>query len=191
MASSKFFTVDDSDPKLGIVVGPAISTVAHFSRRMLLVDDDPDSVQAVEGLLSLRVPDVSVHREASAAAALTRTRAQEFNVVLSDVHMPDMDGVALIAELKRISPHTAVVLMTGDVTLLEHLYGSGAFSFIRKPVDREYCVTAVRHAVVYHSLSKAIGNAQLHREDLAPARAGLLRLAEAELAESRRRWNSV
>jgi DNA-binding NtrC family response regulator len=158
---------------------------------MLLVDDDPGCLQAVQALLSLRVPDIHVHHATSAAAALTRTRAQDFNVVLSDVHMPDMDGFALIAELKRISPHTAVLLMTRNVNLLEKLSGSGAFSFMRKPVDREYCIAAVRHAVVYHSMSKAISTAKLHHGDLAPARAGLFRMAEAELAESRRRWNSV
>ena len=178
------------DPKQFLATGRgALGFIDDSSTCMLLNDDDPGCLEGIHSLLSLRLPDAHVYSVATAGAALALIRTRGFDVVLSDVQMPDMDGCSLIADIKRTSPHTAVVLMTGNVNLLPNLLESGALSFMRKPVDQEYCVAALRHAVVSHSLSNAI-HAHLPLEDRGPARAGLLRLAKADLAESRKRWNS-
>jgi len=193
VGSSQSFSGNTSkDRDLVILVGDRADRgrrADDSSKCMLLIDDDLGCLEGIHSLLSLRLPDAHVYSAATVGAALALIRAQDFDVVLSDVQMLDMDGGSLIADIKRTSPHTAVVLMTGNVNLLPNVLESGALSFMRKPVDQEYCVAALRHGVVYHSLSKAI-HAHLPPEDRGPARAGLLRLAKAELAESRRRWIS-
>jgi FixJ family two-component response regulator len=107
------------------------------------------------------------------------------------VQMPGLDGLSLVADIKRIRPHTPVVLITGNPNLMPLLTGSGAFGFMRKPVNTNYCVTALQHAIRYCALSRFVGKARVHRQDAVQTRARLVCLAEAELRESGKRWNQV
>jgi DNA-binding NtrC family response regulator len=95
----------------------------------------------------------------------------------------------LIAEIKRIRPHTPVVLMTASPGLVPLIVASGAFGFMRKPVSRRYCVTALQHAIMYSSLSKLVAKAKQHSQKAIETSAGLLWLVKAELGESLIRWN--
>jgi DNA-binding NarL/FixJ family response regulator len=161
-----------------------------YTACVLLVDDDPMCLQAMQGLLMLHLPNVCVHFANSGEAAVKLNRTREFDAVLSDVQMPGMmDGLALVTELKRFRPHTPVVLMTGSLNLPLVLM-SGAFGFIRKPADRKYCVAALQSAITYHALSKWVGKATERNEECTEARIGLLSLADAALAESQRQWGS-
>ena len=103
--------------------------------------------------------------------------------------MPGLNGFALMAEIKRIRPHTPVILMTAAADLMSLMAGSGAFGFMRKPVNRRYCVTALRHAMMYSSLGKLLANTKQHSQKTIEASAGLLWLKKAELSESLTRWN--
>ena len=160
-----------------------------YSACVLIVDDDPVCLQGMQDLLSFHLPQVCVHVADSGDMALTLNRTRAFDAILSDVQMPGLDGLSLTTEIKRIRPHTPVVLMTGDSNLMPLLIGSGAFGFMRKPVNTSYCVTVLQHAIRCCTLSKFVGKAKQHSKDAVQARARLLWVAEAELAESQKRWN--
>ncbi|MBA2252226.1 MAG: response regulator [Nitrospirales bacterium] len=132
-----------------------------------------------------------VHVADSGHTAVTLNRTREFDAILSDVQMPELDGFSLVAEIKRIRPYTPVVLMTAAAHLMSLMVKSGAFGFMRKPVNRRYCVAALQHAIMYSSLSKLVANARPHSPKAMEPSAGLLWLAKAELGESLTRWNQV
>ena len=160
-----------------------------YSACALIVDDDPMCLAGMQALLSFHLPQVCVHVADSGHMALTLNETQAFDAILSDVQMPGLDGFALMAEIKRIRPHTPVVLMTAAADLMSLMAGSGAFGFMRKPVNRRYCVTALRHAMMYSSLGKLLANTKQHSQKTIEASAGLLWLKKAELSESLTRWN--
>jgi FixJ family two-component response regulator len=161
-----------------------------YSACVLAVDDDPMCLLGLEGLLSFHLPDVCLHLTGSGDTALRLNRTREFDAILSDVRLPGLDGLALVAEIKLIRPHTPVVLMTGSLTLMPLIVDSGAFGFMRKPVNRRYCVTVLKHAIAYYALSKRVGTAKHDNEDCGQEKAGLLSLlAGAELGASQRQWN--
>jgi CheY-like chemotaxis protein len=162
-----------------------------YSACVLIVDDDPVCLQGMQDLLSFHLPQVCIHIANSGDLAVTLNRTRAFDAILSDVQMPGLDGLSLVANIKRIRPHTPVVLMTGSPDLMPLLIGSGAFGFLRKPVNTSYCVTALQHAIRYCALSRFVGKAKLHRQDAVQTRARLLCLAEAELGESGKQWNRV
>lgn len=160
-----------------------------YSACVLIVDDDPVCLQGMQELLSFHLPQVCLHLADSGDMALTLNRTRAFDAILSDVQMPGLNGLSLTTEIKRIRPHTPVVLMTGGHHLMPLLIASGAFGFIRKPVNTSYCVTVLQHAVRYCTLSKFVTKAKQHSQEAVQASARLLCLTEVELEESGKRWN--
>lgn len=128
-----------------------------YSACVLIVDDDPVCLQGLQDLLSFHLPQVCIHTADSGDMAVRLNRTRAFDAILSDVQMPGLDGLSLVADIKRIRPHTPVVLMTGSPSLMPLLTGSGAFGFMRKPVNTSYCVTALQHAIRYCALSRFVG----------------------------------
>ena len=168
---------------------PARGTPWAYSARVMIVDDDPVCLQGMRDLLTFHLPHVCVNVAESGEMAVKLARTREFDAILSDVQMPGLDGFSLIGQIKQIKPHTPVVLMTGSPNLLGRMVASGAFGFIRKPVDRKYCVIALQHAFMYCALSRLAGHTKEHTKESLQVRAGLRWLAEAELGESQKRWN--
>ena len=156
----------------------ACGTRRAYDACLLLVDDDPMCLQVMQRLLSMHMPSVCVHLARSGDDAVTLNRTREFDVILSDVQMPGLDGISLIAEVHRLRPDTPVILMTGNPDVRSLMAESGAFAFVRKPVSRQYCVLALQHAIAYSALCKT-------KDTTKDA------LSVAEHQESIKQWNLV
>ena len=160
-----------------------------YSACILIVDDDQKCLLGIHELLALDLPHVCVHIADSGHAAITINRTREFDAILSDVEIPGVDGFSLVAQIKHLRPHTPVILMTTTPYLMPSIVKSGAFGFMRKPVNRSYCVSALQHAMMYTSLSRLTANGKKDSEKATDASTGLRWLANAELGESLTRWN--
>jgi len=128
-----------------------------YAACVLIVDDDPICLLGMQELVSFHLPRVCVHVAVSGATAVTLNRIREFDAILSDVQMPGLNGFSLVAEIKRIRPHTPVILMTASPNLMPLIVKSGAFGFMRKPVNRRYSVNALQHAMMFASQSRLVG----------------------------------
>ncbi len=119
---------------------PAVAAPAlPLARRALVLDDEPAIVDLVTRLLSRQ--SYQVTRAFNAAQALDELQHQEFDLILCDIRMPDMDGRTFYSLLCRDLPHSAerVVVMTGDTSsvdtdtfLKEH-----RLPVLRKPFTRQ------------------------------------------------------
>ncbi len=129
--------------------------------RVLLVDDDDLIRRTWERLLELE--GFSVATERDGVAAVSRADLASFDVVLSDVAMPQMDGVALLRALRGEGIDAPVVLVTGSSheAFAEEAVRLGAMLYLHKPVDSRTLVDVLRHAGHIGSL------ARLKREALA------------------------
>src|SRR5205809_456859 len=110
--------------------------------RVLVIDDDPALLQALPETLRLRMSGVTVDTADSAAAALDRISARDYDAIVTDIKMPGMDGLALLAEIRGRRPDTPTLLITGhgeDDLGVRALRG-GAYDLIQKPIDREHTV---------------------------------------------------
>ena len=72
--------------------------------RVLIVDDDLALLQALSEALRLRVDEVTVDTADSGAAALDRIAARDYDAIVTDIKMPGMDGLALLAEIRARRP---------------------------------------------------------------------------------------
>jgi DNA-binding NtrC family response regulator len=114
---------------------------------ILVVDDDLGVCQSLAELL--RHQGCHVVIATSAAEALRATQSQRFDLVVSDVVMPDMDGYDLYMELKEREPTLPVILMTGYLYDRDHvikrskLAGLATGVLYKKPIDLERLKTII------------------------------------------------
>lgn len=103
--------------------------------RVLLVEDDPDVRFAVASALGEAKHDVV--EVGDGAAALERLASQSFDVVVSDIRLPGVDGLAVFRRAREVAPRTAVILMTsfGAVADAVAALKQGAHDYITKPFD--------------------------------------------------------
>src|SRR5260370_1725729 len=108
-------------------------------------DDDAALLEAIHEALSLRIPGVQVVTSDSTLEALERIQKYDYDVIVSDIKMPGMDGLALLARIKELRPETPTLLITGhgghELTI-QALRGV-ASDFIQKPIDRDYFIAAL------------------------------------------------
>src|SRR6059036_3575878 len=134
--------------------------------RVLIVDDDPALLQALPQALRLRMGGVTVETADSAAAALDRIAALDYDAIVTDIKMPGMDGFALLAEIRTRRPDTPTLMITGhgEHALAVGALRGGACDFIQKPIDRDYFVTSLRRAIETGELARRAKERQLALE---------------------------
>ncbi|MBI3391762.1 MAG: sigma-54-dependent Fis family transcriptional regulator [Nitrospirae bacterium] len=113
---------------------------------ILVVDDDPPQREIVGVILEgegYRVETAGGGRE-----ALKAYRRDSFDVVLTDLKMPDLAGDALLDALIREDPSACVIMMTAHGTIASAVEAmkKGAFDYLTKPIDRDALLMTVRRA---------------------------------------------
>jgi two-component system, sensor histidine kinase and response regulator len=139
------------------------------SLSVLIVDDDPALLQALPQTLRLRMGEVTVETADSAAAALDRIAVQDYDAIVTDIKMPGMDGLALLAEIRTRRPDTPTLIITGhgENELVVRALRAGASDFIQKPIDRDYFVAALYRAIREHVLNRRVKDRQAALETCA------------------------
>src|SRR5947209_11664575 len=124
--------------------------------RVLIVDDDPALLQALPEALRLRMSGVTVDTADSAAAALDLITARDYDSIVTDIRMPGMDGLTLLAEILGRRPDTPTLMITshGEYDLAGRALRAGAYDFIHKPIDRDRFVASLRRAIEARAMSR-------------------------------------
>ena len=126
--------------------------------RILVVDDDA----AVRDLLTARLTRAgyAVDTAECARMALDACVRSRPNLVISDLRMPDMDGLSLLKELKSRWPLLQVIILTGHGTIAEAVDATqrGAFGFLIKPVGNEEFLQQVKRAVAASTFTPVPGD---------------------------------
>ena len=117
-----------------------------------VIDDDVDVRQSLAFLLTAAGFAVRVHE--SAVAFLTVLSEAREGCVLTDIRMPQMNGLELQRRLGELNAGLPVIVMTGhgDVPLAVEAMKAGAIDFIEKPFDHEVLLSAVRAALARRTL---------------------------------------
>jgi signal transduction histidine kinase len=154
--------------------------------QILLVDDDVALLQALPQALFLRLDGVGVDTCDSALEALQQIREQEYDAIVSDIKMPGMDGLALLAQIQALRPETPTLLITGhgEHDLAIQALRGGAYDFIQKPIDRDYFVAALRRALQTHQLRRQVRDHQRALELHAHALERVVRHRTQELVQA-------
>lgn len=117
---------------------------------ILLVDDNETFLYTGRELLLRQRPTFMVDTVLDAEKALSAIWTHDYDVVVSDIRLPGLDGIELLYECQQIRPDTPVVLISGygDMDLEEKAARCGAYAFLHKPVDADTFCSVVHRAVL-------------------------------------------
>lgn len=122
--------------------------------RVLVIDDDRSFLRVLSYQVQEMGFDVSAFE--SPVAALERLRSDGADVVITDLRMPEMDGLDLLAEIGTIDAGLPVIVLTahGSIDVAVEATRRGAFEFLTKPFEKEQLEQAIRNALNLTNLAK-------------------------------------
>lgn len=130
-------------------------------RRVLIVDDEPTVLSGIERRLGERFPLTTCNSPVEAVEILKQS--SEFAVVVTDMRMPELDGLQFIAKANAVSPDLIFIMLTGNqdlATLVEAVNSRRIFRYLTKPCGSDELAAAIDAA-----LSK-YGDAETERQML-------------------------
>ena len=136
--------------------------VAKSLRTVLLVEDHETTRITLAGVIERE--GAKVTGVASAGAAREKLRDEEFDLVVTDMRLPDGDGMELLEETRRLSPGTPVILVTGhgsEETAVQAMK-KGAFNYLSKPLDLNRLRAELESALRWRK--SQLENAELQQE---------------------------
>ncbi len=106
---------------------------APARRRLLILDDEPIVVKRLKPAFQKAGYDVAVFTDST--AALAAFEQNPAHIVITDLKMEGLDGIAFLDRIKAVSPDTGVIVITGFATLetAKESFHKGAFDFVAKP----------------------------------------------------------
>ena len=124
--------------------------------RVLIVDDDKSMCELIEADLASR--GISSEWRTSAMEALDAIRVGEFDVILTDLQMPGLNGIALCERIVANRPDIPVVVMTafGNFETAVAAIRAGAYDFVSKPVEMDLLALTLQRAINHRSLSEQV-----------------------------------
>ncbi len=159
-----------------------------MNAKILIVDDEPDILYVLEALLTAE--GFQIRKASGGQEALDVYQAESVDLVITDIKMPDMDGLELIRQLRALNDNNEVeiIVLTGFASLdnaIEALQGNGAFDFLRKPLEHiDAFFNTVRQALEKRRLCiqnrRLLEELQIHSDNLEE----LVRARTAELVRS-------
>jgi len=114
--------------------------------KILIVDDSKEFCMSMVDILEAK--GYAVESENSGEAAIVKVKEKSFDVILMDIKMPAMNGVEAFKQIKKISPRTAVIMITAYSleNLINEALAEGAFGVLRKPLDIDKLIEQIELA---------------------------------------------
>ena len=113
---------------------------------ILVVDDEPIVVQSISALLELETPH-KVIGHTSPLRAIQFAKVNPLDLVISDFLMPELDGIKLLLEIRRLYPESTLILLTGYAdkeNAIRAINQVGIFHYMEKPWANDDLLTIIR-----------------------------------------------
>lgn len=114
---------------------------------VLIIDDDPNLRKTLSDILRTKGYDVVSAKDGAEGIGLLQERPVD--IALIDLRLPDMSGIEVLAEVKKRSPSTDAIILTGNATLDSAIEATnrGAFSYLQKPYDIDQLLLHLKRAM--------------------------------------------
>jgi putative nucleotidyltransferase with HDIG domain len=169
----------------GELQSPIDFRVISMPDRILVVDDEEPIREIVASMLG--TAGYACQQAASGMEALAvLTSGEEFELMLSDLMMADLDGIGLLERTKEKYPDMPVVMVTAvhDISVALAAIRNGAYDYLLKPFEREQLLNTVSRALENRRLKVENRTYQTNLESLVKARTDQLQAAMASLERS-------
>jgi len=130
--------------------------------KVLVVDDERGARMTLE--VPLRLSGYDVSAAAGGREAIALGQGKNFDVVLTDIYMPDLNGLEVVREFRRMSPDTKIIAVTaqGSLEIALQAIEEGAFDFIAKPFNIDEVLALVGRAARHSATTQAAVSGHEH-----------------------------
>ncbi len=121
---------------------------------LLIIDDEKDMLDGLKRILPYELENTRIRVSSSPLQALELVSRSSFDLILMDVRMPEMDGIDLLEQVKKIDPGITIIMMTayGSIETAVQAIKMGAYDFITKPFDIPDLVRNIKKGLERSSL---------------------------------------
>ncbi len=126
-----------------------------MAEKLLLVDDEPDMLKLLSMIIRDKTP-YSVVTTNNPLEALELVKQGGFDLVVSDLKMPGLDGLELLEEIRKFNEEIPVIIVTAYATLesAQEAMGKKAFDFITKPFRKEQILFTIDKALKWQQTER-------------------------------------
>lgn len=142
---------------------PILEDISTPRKRVLIVDDEPDMLSMLRLVFEKKLEcDVCTAR--SGLIALQQLKECRPDVVVTDIKMPDLDGLQLLTKIRDYDTTISIVIMTGygTIDMAVQALKDGAYDFLQKPFDRDHIIRVVKNCLERTGLLRT--NEQLQQQ---------------------------
>ncbi|CCH49516.1 response regulator [Pseudodesulfovibrio piezophilus] len=117
-----------------------------MAEKVLLIDDETEFLEALSERMRIRGMNVSTAD--SADSAVTAIDNADYDAIVLDLQMPDMNGIEMLKIIRKSHPEMQVILLTGQATLEAGIQAMklGAMDFMEKPADIDSLTEKIKKA---------------------------------------------
>jgi DNA-binding NtrC family response regulator len=117
--------------------------------KILIIEDEQSIRRVLKNIISEENKDWTVDDAADGLAGMEMVKKEDYDLIMSDIKMPGMDGLEVLEKVKDLKPETAVVMISGhgDIETAVECIKKGAYDFISKPPDLNRLLNTVRNAL--------------------------------------------
>lgn len=160
------------------------SSVQPSPIRVLAVDDEISAARLLSIILS--PPAFHCATAQSGEEALKALRSEQFDAVISDLHMPGISGMELLTQVRTLYPHIVFLVSTGvdDVDVGVQAMRCGADDYLVKPLREGAVVVSLERAIRKRKLEQQVENYRVHLEEMVGERTRQLQAALQQIEQS-------
>ena len=125
--------------------------------RILIVDDELDMLALLAMIVSEKT-DHKVTTTNNPLEVVEFVKEGDFDLIISDLKMPSMDGIELIAEIRKVDQYIPILVITAYASIesAEEAVNKGAYDYITKPFRKEQILIAINRALEWKNMKKEI-----------------------------------
>ncbi len=137
-------------------------------KQVMIVDDEPDMLSMLR-IITAKHCGCEVIVASSGRVALDKLSQYRPDVILSDIKMPDLDGLELLKKVREYDQTISVIIMTGygTIDIAVQALKNGAYDFLQKPFDKDLLVRVIKNGIERTALLRANYQLRERLSDLA------------------------
>ncbi len=164
-----------------------------FKATILLVDDEPLILKMLDCFLVSQGYQILTARGGKFALEIVERQNQPIDLLITDIRMPDMNGIRLLEAIRQLFPHLPVILMTGytDFELVVDGLKQHAFDLLAKPIEFEHLNWAISRALAFVTTQRLELQYRIRLEEQVAKQTRLLCNQLEELQQAQRKAAEV
>jgi YesN/AraC family two-component response regulator len=114
---------------------------------LLIVEDDKEAIAVLQGLIQRILPDIEIFLAENGRNGLKMFKEHQPDIVITDINMPEIDGMMMAEEMKAMKENTKFIIVTGYSDKMDSFGGIGIHEYLVKPTDLRRLLASIERCI--------------------------------------------